>query len=334
MIFLFVLKEFLRLSIIFAVIMKNFNYKAIRALWNLGAMLPFKVLYLLSDIIYFVIYYVARYRRKVVRDNLVNSFPEKSLPEIVEIEKKFYSSFCDYIVETLKLMRMSPERIKKHIRFEGVEKVEQMLSGEGKSSMVYIGHLFNWEYITSLTLHFKNPEIRFGQIYHPLENMDMDRLFLELRGQYGSESIAMKNTLRRILELSHEKKPFIIGSIADQVPTWESIKHWLTFFHRETPVFTGSEKIGRRIGSSFYYLALRREKRGYYVGTFHLICEDASKTEENEVTNKYFTLLEKNIKEEPYLWLWTHKRWKRTRQGHIEREKRRAQDLQRLKEKS
>jgi KDO2-lipid IV(A) lauroyltransferase len=79
---------------------------------------------------------------------------------------------------------------------------------------------------------------------------------------------------------------------------------------------------------------LRREKRGYYVGTFHLICEDASKTEENEVTNKYFTLLEKNIKEEPYLWLWTHKRWKRTRQGHIEREKRRAQDLQRLKEKS
>ena len=312
--------------------MKNFKYKAIHTLWNFGAMLPFKVLYLFSDIIYLIIYYVAGYRRKVVRDNLVKSFPEKSVSEIIEIEKKFYSSFCDYMVETIKLMRMTPERIKKHLRFEGVEELEQMLSGEGKSSMVYIGHLFNWEYITSLPLHFKNPEVRFGQIYHPLASKEMDNLFLELRGQYGSESIAMKNTLRRILELSNQKKPFAIGAIADQVPTWESIKHWLTFFHRDTPVFTGSEKIARRIGSSVYYLALRREKRGYYVGTFHLICEDASKLEENEVTNKYFALLEENIKKEPHLWLWTHKRWKRTRQGHIEREARRAEDLRRLSE--
>ncbi len=314
--------------------MENFNYRLIRALWNFGALLPFKVLYLLSDIICLIIYYVARYRRKIVRDNLVNSFPEKSLAEIIVIEKKFYSSFCDYMVETVKLMRMSPERIKKHMRFEGVDELEQMLSGEGKSSMVYIGHLFNWEFITSLPLHFKNPDVRFGQIYHPLASKAMDDLFLELRGQYGSESIAMKNTLRRILELSNQKKPFVIGAIADQVPTWESIKHWLTFFHRDTPVFTGSEKIARRIGSSAYYLALRREKRGYYVATFHLICEDASLLEENEVTNRYFTLLEENIKEEPYLWLWTHKRWKRTRQGHIEREARRARDLQRLAEKN
>jgi len=314
--------------------MENFNYKMIRLLWNFGALLPFKVLYLLSDIICFIIYYVVRYRRKIVRDNLVNSFPEKSLAEIIVIEKKFYSSFCDYMVETVKLMRMSPERIKKHMRFEGVDELEQMLSGEGKSSMVYIGHLFNWEFITSLPLHFKNPDVKFGQIYHPLASKAMDDLFLELRGQYGSESIAMKNTLRRILELSNQKKPFVIGAIADQVPTWESIKHWLTFFHRDTPVFTGSEKIARRIGSSAYYLALRREKRGYYVATFHLICEDASLLEENEVTNRYFTLLEENIKEEPYLWLWTHKRWKRTRQGHIEREARRARDLQRLAEKN
>ena len=225
--------------------MENFNYKMIRALWRLGALLPFKFLYLFSDIVYLIIYYVARYRRKIVRDNLVNSFPEKSLAEIIDIEKKFYSSFCDYMVETVKLMRMSPERIKKHMRFEGVDELEQMLSGEGKSSMVYIGHLFNWEFITSLPLHFKNPDVKFGQIYHPLASKAMDDLFLELRGQYGSESIAMKNTLRRILELSNQKKPFVIGAIADQVPTWESIKHWLTFFHRDTPVFTGSEKIAR-----------------------------------------------------------------------------------------
>ena len=312
--------------------MKNFNYNLISVLWNLWAMLPLKVLYLLSDFIYLIVYYVARYRRKVVRDNLVNSFPEKSSDEIVAIEKKFYSSFCDYIVETIKLMRMSPEVVMKHIRFENVEHVEQMLSGDGKSSIVYIGHLFNWEFITSLPLFFKNPEIKFGQIYHPLENEAMDRLFIDMRGQYGSESIAMKNTLRRILDLNNQKKPFVIGAIADQVPTWESIKHWLTFFHRDTPVFTGSEKIARRIGSCVYYLSLRREKRGCYVAAFHLICDDASKTEENEITNSYFAMLEENIKQEPHLWLWTHKRWKRTRQGYIEREMQRAQDLKRLSE--
>ena len=191
--------------------MENFNYRLIRALWNIGAMLPFKVLYLFSDIVYLLVYYVAGYRRKVVRNNLINSFPEKSLDEIVDIEKKFYSSFCDYMVETVKLMRMSPERIKKHMRFEGVDELESMLfSGEGKSSMVYIGHLFNWEFITSLPLHFKK-SVQFGQIYHPLASKAMDDLFIELRGQYGSESIAMKNTLRRILEFSHAKKPSKTG---------------------------------------------------------------------------------------------------------------------------
>ncbi len=310
------------------------TYHIIRTLWKLMSLLPMGVLHFISDLVYYPLYYVVRYRRKVVRKNLVNAFPEKTEKEIEKIEKKFYSAFCDYVVETVKLISMSPEKIKKHLRFEGTEEVERLASQEGRSCVVYMGHTFNWEFVTSLPLHFKAPKIQFGQIYHPLANKAMDRLFLELRNQYGAESISMAQTLRRILQLNREKIPFVIGFIADQVPTWEAINHWLTFLHQDTPVFTGTEKIAQRTGSAVFYMSLHREKRGHYIATFHPICEDASKIEENELTNKYFALLEENIKEAPHLWLWAHKRWKRTRQGYAEREARRERDKQRLRENS
>ena len=172
------------------------TYHIIRTLWKLMSLLPMGVLHLLSDLLYFPLYYVARYRRKVVRKNLVNAFPEKTGKEIEEIEKKFYASFCDYVMETVKLMSISPEKIKKHIRFEGIEEVERLVSQEGRSCVIYMGHTFNWEFVTSLPLHFKDPKIQLGQIYHPLANKAMDRLFLELRNQYGSESISMANAVR------------------------------------------------------------------------------------------------------------------------------------------
>lgn len=310
------------------------TYHIINILWRIASLLPLRVLYLLSDVLYFPLYYLVRYRRKVVRKNLFNAFPEKSEDERRQIEKRFYAAFCDYLVETVKLRGMKPERVKQHLRFEGTEEVERLASAEGKSCVVYMGHNFNWELVTSLPLHFKDPKIQFGEIYHPLANKAMDKLFIDLRQQYGAECISMAGTLRRILQLNKQKTPFVIGFIADQVPTWEAINHWLTFMHQETPVFTGTEKIARRTGSAVFYMSVRRESRGHYVATFHLIDEDASHTQENELTDKYFSLLEKNITEEPHLWLWTHKRWKRTRQGYAEREARRAKDLQRLREKN
>ena len=289
------------------------TYHIIRTLWKLMSLLPMGVLHFFSDLIYFPLYYVARYRRKVVRTNLTNAFPEKSEKEITQIEKKFYSAFCDYIVENLKLMDMNPEKAKKYLRFENTEEVERVMNENGKSCVLYIGHFFNWEFITSISLWFKNPDIHFGTIYHPLANKAMDRLFIELREQYGAEAISMAQTLRRIMQLQKEGNPFLIGFIADQVPYWEAIGHWLEFFHQETPVFTGAEKIARRINGCVFYLAIHREKRGRYVATFHKIAEDASNTEEFELTNRYYQLLEENIRQSPELWLWTHRRWKRTR---------------------
>ena len=307
------------------------TYHIIRTLWKLMSLLPMGVLHFISDLVYYPLYYVVRYRRKIVHKNLVNAFPDKTEKEIEKIEKKFYSAFCDYVMETVKLMSMSPEKIKKHLRFEGTEEVERLASQEGRSCVVYMGHTFNWEFVTSLPLHFKDPKIQFGQIYHPLANKAMDRLFLELRNQYGAESISMANTLRRILQLNKAKTPFVIGFIADQVPHWEAIDYWMEFFQQETPVFTGTEKIARRTGSAVFYMSLRKERRGCYVATFHKLSDDASKTEENELTHQYYQLLEKKISENPELWLWTHRRWKRTKDKYQEWKEK---IIKRLKEKT
>ena len=304
----------------------------VRAFWYLMSLLPLKVLYYFSDFIFYPIYYIARYRRKVVRKNLQNSFPEKSEKEIVSLEKRFYHSLCDYFVETMKLYGMSEEKARKRMQFTGVEEVENKIAN-GQSVVVYMAHSINWEYVTSIPLWFKQKNARFGQIYHPLENPYFDAFFGKLRGQFGSENISMAATLRRIIEIGKNGEQFIIGFIADQVPTWEAINHWLTFFHQETPVFTGTEKIARRTRSAVFFLRLERRKRGRYIAHFEKMCDDASQLPELELTNMYYRVLEDSIRKAPELWLWTHKRWKRTKQGQIERERRREEGRRMLAER-
>lgn len=304
----------------------------VRAFWYLMSLLPLKVLYCLSDLIFYPIYYLVRYRRKVVRKNLQNSFPEKSLDGIVALEKKFYHSLCDYFVETMKLYGMSEEKARKRMRFTGLDEVNEAIE-RGQSVVVYMAHSINWEYVTSIPLWFNHKNLALGQIYHPLENPYFDDFFGKLRGQFGSENISMAATLRRIIEIGKNGQQFIIGFIADQVPTWEAINHWLTFFNQETPVFTGTEKIARRTRSAVFYLRMERSKRGRYVAHFEKMCDDASQLPELELTNMYYKVLEESIKAAPELWLWTHKRWKRTRQGQIERERRREEGRRMLAER-
>lgn len=309
--------------------MKAILYYISLALLFLLNKLPFCVLYLLSDMFYFIVYYLVRYRRRVVRDNLVKSFPEKGLKEIVEIEKKFYSSLCDWFVETIKYYGMSEKEIRRRMVITGLEDAHRMVA-QGRSCVCYMGHLFNWEYVTSLALYFDDEDLVIGDIYHPLENSYFDRLMKKMRDQYGAESITMANTLRRIVQITKEKKKYLIGFIADQVPTWESIHHWVDFLHRDTPVFTGTEKIARRTGAALFFVKMKRVKRGYYTAHFELFAEDASKMAEFEPTNRYYELLEKEIKVSPELWLWTHNRWKRTREGYEKRMRQREEKLRNL----
>jgi KDO2-lipid IV(A) lauroyltransferase len=274
-------------------------------------------------------YYVVRYRRKVVRENLVNSFPDKSLKEIRSIESKFYHRLCDFFLEIIKLHGMSENKVREHMRYVGMEAIKESIEN-GHSCTVYIGHMFNWEYMNSVSLYMDLDKVFIGEVYHVLRNRYFDSLMKRVRGQYGAEPIPMKDTLRRIVQAEKDGKLFLVGFVADQLPKWEAIKHWVKFLNQDTPVFIGTEKIARRTRSAIFYTYTTRLKRGYYEIRVECLAKDASQLKEFEATELYYKRLEANIMESPELWLWTHKRWKRTREGFEERERHRRETLKQM----
>lgn len=288
--------------------------------------LPFFLLYFVSDVFYLIMYYAVRYRRKVVRENLVKSFPAKSLKEIKSIERKFYHRLCDFFLEIIKLHGLSEKEARKRLEFIGMDRVHELME-QGHSAVVYIGHMFNWELMNSVSLYFDLDKVFVGEVYHTLRNKYFDSLMRRLRGQYGAEPIPMKNTLRRILKAEKDNKMFMVGFVADQLPKWEAIKHWVDFLNQDTPVFVGTEKIAQRCHAAIFYTHMERVKRGHYRVCIECLAEDASLLPENEATELYYKRLEANINEYPELWLWTHKRWKRTREEFEDRERRRLETL-------
>ena len=290
--------------------MKNLTYYLSFALWFIISLLPLWVFYRLSDGLYYLVYHVVRYRRRVVYANLRSSFPEKSEAEIERIAKDFYSFFCDYIVETLKFFSMGEKNIRKRMKFEGIDQVKEDFAN-GRSVSIYLGHYCNWEWITSLGLHLDE---QCGQIYHPLENATLDRLFLYMRGRFKAQSIKMDDTFLTILKWKKEGRKNIVGYIADQVPGYNNIHYWADFLHHDTPVFTGAERISKIMDTAVYYIDVERPRRGYYVARFIKIADSLNEHPVFFATEQYFRLLEKNIQRAPQYWLWSHKRWKRTRE--------------------
>lgn len=290
--------------------MKNLTYYLSFALWFIISLLPLWVFYRLSDGLYYLVYHVVRYRRRVVYANLRSSFPEKSEAEIERIAKDFYSFFCDYIVETLKLFSMGKKNMRKRMKFEGLDQVKEDFAN-GRSVSVYLGHYCNWEWISSLGLHLDE---QCGQIYHPLENATLDRLFLYMRGRFKAQSIKMDDTFLTILRWKKEGRKNIVGYIADQVPGYNNIHYWADFLHHDTPVFTGAERISKIMDTAVYYIDVERPRRGYYVARFIKIADSLNEHPVFFATEQYFRLLEQNIQRAPQYWLWSHKRWKRTRE--------------------
>lgn len=290
--------------------MKNLTYYLSFALWFIISLLPLWVFYRLSDGLYYLVYHVVRYRRRVVYANLRSSFPEKSEAEIERIAKDFYSFFCDYIVETLKFFSMGEKNIRKRMKFEGLGQVKEDFAN-GRSVSVYLGHYCNWEWISSLGLHLDE---QCGQIYHPLENATLDRLFLYMRGRFKAQSIKMDDTFLTILKWKKEGRKNIVGYIADQVPGYNNIHYWADFLHHDTPVFTGAERISKIMDTAVYYIDVERPRRGYYVARFIKIADSLNEHPVFFATEQYFRLLEQNIQRTPQYWLWSHKRWKRTRE--------------------
>lgn len=297
-------------------VLNNIAFWAIYGVWYGLSLLPMWLHYLFSDILFLITAYVLRYRRRVINKNLRNAYPDKTGKELKKLRIQFYRHFCDLLVETIKYTSITDRNIMRRMPFKNTEQVAEILNG-GQSVALLLGHYGNWEWASSLVLWLRpllaNTTV-MGQIYHPLENEVINRVVLKTRSHMGSDNVSMKETLRWIMSSKRDGHPSILGYINDQVPTWHSIHHWLTFLNQETPVFTGIERIVHGQNQAAVYLDVRRVGRGRYECEFKVITREPETMGQFELTGTYFKLMEQTINRAPQYWLWSHNRWKRTRE--------------------
>lgn len=224
------------------------------------ALLPFPLFYLFSDAIYFILYRVIGYRKKVVYENLKNSFPNKSHQELKLIEKKFYHYLCDLFLETLKTLTISKEdAIKRCSLTDNAIRLFDELNHQKKSCILVLGHYGNWEWAGN-TFSLLNKQ-QLYVIYHPLTNKHFDNLMYQLRTRFGTKLYAMKDTMREMIKNRNEVNA--TAFIADQTPSPEGA-YWTTFLNQDTPVFWGTEKIAQKLNFPVIYVSVKRVKRGFY----------------------------------------------------------------------
>jgi len=249
---------------------------------------------------------------KVTRKNLRASFPGKSEKELRKIERQFYHHFCDYAVETIKLLHVSNEEIQKRFVFKNMEIVYDLMKN-GNSGIMFLGHYGNWEWVPSINLLFHDGSL-LGQIYRPLKNKVFDEIFLKIRSRFGSIGIPKNNTLRAMINYKNEGKKMLIGFMSDQSPSPQNIHYWTNFLNHETGVYTGVERIAKKTGFFVTYLDITKTGRGKYIAEVKLISTNPKEEPEFSITEKYIREMEKTILKNPSYWLWTHKRWKHKRQ--------------------
>ncbi len=281
-----------------------FTYISLGFLY-LVSLLPLRVLFLFSDLFYVIIRLVG-YRRKVIDENLKYSFPEKTDKEITSIRNKFYRHFCDLLVETTKIQNMSEKEMRRRVHFSNVDYLEKA-NKEGKDVIGVMSHYCNWEWVTSLNLYI---EAVGCDVYRPLKNKPFDAYMLKLRAKWGNLNFTMKATMREVIKLRRQDKRFVLGLIADQSPGKPEIQYWTSFLNQNTAVLTGPEKIAKVTKSRVVYFDMRKIKRGYYQVDIVPLVQDSENSKPHEITDAYVSYLESVIKEKPEYWLWSHRRWK------------------------
>ena len=245
-------------------------------LWVL-ALLPFWALYLLGDILFFPLFYIVKYRRKLVFENMRASFPDLSDREVKRMEKKFYRHLCDYAVETVKLLHVSDRSVRKRFEMVNIELLQESVDNR-EQVILMLGHFGNWEYIPSIKIGLDAPEeAALGEVYRPLNNKWFDSFFLKLRSRFGTVNIPKRDVLREMIRYKRNNIPAVIGFMADQTPSRANIYYWTEFLnHKDTPVLTGIERIAKKLGCTLVYTDVIKVKRGYYKIVFEPITKNPS----------------------------------------------------------
>ncbi len=271
----------------------------------LVSLLPFFMLYLIADIIYIILFYLIKYRRSVVQQNLANAFPEKSSAERQQIEKQYYHYLADLMVETVKLKTITRKEINRRFTVTNYEAVENVFA-EGRSVIGAVGHYGNWEMgALKFSLLTDRPRL---VVYKPLNNKIFNDYFAQMRTQFGATLVPMKSAMRKMVEFRRQQTMTLL--VSDQVPSREEVTYFTTFLNQPTAVFLGVEKLAKSLDSAVIFCDVRRVKRGYYNCNFVPLFNNAKNTAEHEITNAHVHYLEQVIREEPQYWLWSHKRWK------------------------
>lgn len=280
-------------------------YKSVYIVAYALSLLPMTFLYAMASFTFFLAYYVIGYRKTVVIQNIARSFPDKRYGEIHAIVKKFYACFVSYFAEIIKSVSAPAEVLDKKIIFENLELIEQY-KNSGRNVIACLGHCGNWE-----MLNFMPYKIRHEMyaVYKPLKSATMNRLMIKLRSRFGMKLISDKAVIRHIL--SKNSSPAVYLFLADQCPSTKMEKYRFTLLNQETYVFSGMEKLARIARTAVIYLHITQLSKGSYKIVCLPVCSKAESMNDGEITQKYIDLLTENIKEEPYGWLWTHKRWKR-----------------------
>ena len=279
--------------------------KLVISLLTCVAMLPLGVLYLFSDFIFCVVYRVLRYRKKVVRKNLTEAFPEKSEREIGNIEKEYYHFMCDIIVETVKLLHISPRQLRRRVEVTNPDIVNACVA-EGRSAVLMLGHYGNWEWVQEITNVIIDGPFK-ASIYRPLNSRLWNEVYQRIRSRWNVEIIPQKSAVKVLLDKAHQ--PWVCGFIADARPRHVEEDAKVPFLNHLTSFIYGPEVLGRKVGADFFFLEMERVQRGYYRITFHPLDGHGEK-EPYPVTRQFWKQFEAVIKKSPAYWLWSHKRWK------------------------
>lgn len=264
-------------------------------------------MYILSDVLYVVLYHVTGYRKKVVSENLKRAFPNKSEAWRRSTQKKFFRHLCDIILESLKMRHMSLKDYKKRCVFSNAEEIEKAYNN-GKDVILVAGHTNNWEYFSGISTITK---YKCLTLYMPMKNKYFDRFFIRSRSHFGLRPIPMTKIYQELVKYKKQGVRVMTGFGGDQIPSNVQGKLWFDFLGIPTAVYTGAERISRKNNDSVFYTKMVKIRRGYYNIEFIPMFEHAAETKDNEITQRYFQLLEKHILEEPAHWLWSHRRWKR-----------------------
>ncbi|GMN08957.1 lipid A biosynthesis protein [Croceitalea sp. MTPC9] len=267
--------------------------------------LPFKLIHFISDCVFYLLYYVISYRKKVVYNNLKLVFPNKSEEEILQIQRKFYKHMCDVFLEMTKTMGMSKKEVKKRYHLPNIEVLQEIV--KSKTVLIVCSHYANWEWNTSINNYI---DARGYGVYQRIANPYFDKLTRKVRNRWDTNLITQQETVKTVIGNEKKNTISVYGMVSDQSPMVKKGQYWSDFMGVKVPVYKGAEQLARKLDLAVVFLKVSKVKRGYYKAELIPITLDGANTSENEITEQFLRLAEQQIHEAPEFYLWTHRRWK------------------------